>query len=148
MWLKISSYSSLLMYSVYANAGISSSSLDTRPRYMDEILEALVENLAVMAREVTVLIHMHATKITLCGDIERPCVSLWKWRNTCKHRWDKGQEHQRALGIVLISTSWKRNNNKFNWTNSLLANSCQVSIVRFFYLMERSLVIPVKYTFS
>ena len=42
---------------VYTNAGISFSSLDTHANFMDEILEPLVENLAVMAREVTALIH-------------------------------------------------------------------------------------------
>lgn len=39
------------------NAGISFSSLDTHANFMDEILEPLVENLAVTAREVTALIH-------------------------------------------------------------------------------------------
>lgn len=145
MWLKISSYSSLLMYRVYAHAGISSSSLDTHPRYMDEILETLVENLVVVARDVTVLIYMHATKITLCGDIDRQCVSLWNWRNTCKHRWDKGQEHPRAPGRVSSfnhSSHGKETilNSLFIWTNSLLTNSHQVSIVRFVYLMERKVL--------
>lgn len=42
---------------VYTTATIYSHSLDSHPAFMDEVLEPLAENLAAMAREVTILIH-------------------------------------------------------------------------------------------
>lgn len=57
IWMQYQAIAPISQCTVYTNAGISFSSLDTHANFMDEILEPLVENLAVTAREVTALIH-------------------------------------------------------------------------------------------